>query len=61
MLKQQQQPYTQDVMRACSTLILFKWLKRKWASAAQRMLMLDELAGKTTQCPSQEGIKNKGS
>lgn len=23
--------------------------------------MLDELASKTTQCPSQEGTKNKGS
>lgn len=48
-------------MWACSTPISFKWRKRKWTSAAQRVLTLDELASKATQRPSQEGAKIKES
>lgn len=47
-------------MWACFTSISFKWRKRKWTSTAQRTLTRDELASKTTQCPPQEGNKNKG-
>lgn len=47
-------------MQACFTSTSFKWRKRKWISTAQRTLMPDELASKTTQCPLQEETKNKG-